>query len=437
MKFEYSDKPVTPWGGLLQMKQLLDKSGIGEQLKRIGLPESQSNNRIHSWEIVEALFVSVWIGASRFSHTAVVRVDETIKEIFGWKRVASAATYSRFFKKFSWATNTHVFTEINAWFFQQLKFDNYTLDVDSSVLTRHGQQEGSLRGYNPSKRGRPSHHPLFAFLSDVRMVANCWLRSGNTASSTNCVAFLRETFTILKGKTIGLFRADSGFCTEKIFSFLEERQTPIAYVIAGRWHGPLQLQMRDIHTWHVVDKGIWITESTYRAKEWSRSRRIVILRQSVGLRPKAGGKTLKLFDDTQLYKNYRYHCFFTNQSLPAKEIWEQYKRRGDAENRIQELKQDFGMNGFCLNQFFATEAALRMVMIAYNVMSLYRQFSGQTHVHQRLSTLRFHCFAVGSWIVTKGRQRVLKMSVPLKRRQWFDGLFAEIQRNQLPLSLKT
>ena len=45
---------------------------------------------------------------------------------------------------------------------------------NSTVMTRHGEQEGVARGYNPAKPGRVSHHPLMAFVSETRMVANCW-----------------------------------------------------------------------------------------------------------------------------------------------------------------------------------------------------------------------------------------------------------------------
>jgi IS4 transposase len=58
--------------------------------------------------------------------------------------------------------------------------------------------------------------------------------------------------------------------------------------------------------------------------------------------------------------------------LPAIQIWEQYKQRGDAENRIKELKEDFGAEGFNMDNFWATEAAIRMVCVAYNLMSLFR-----------------------------------------------------------------
>jgi hypothetical protein len=435
MQHEYSDKSVTPWGGMLQMKQVLDKSGISKKLSEIGLPQSKSNNHIDAISIVETFWVSVWIGAFRFSHIAIVKVDESLKKIFAWKRVASGVTMTRFFGKFTWQENMRLFTAINQWFFEQLKFDNYTLDVDSSVMTRYGTQQGSHRGYNPKKKGRNSHHPLFAFVADVRMVANCWLRSGDTSSANNCIAFLEETFEILKNKTIGLFRADAGFCSEKIFSFIEGKD--INYVIAGRMHAVMQQKIKDIRTWNTVDKGIWISELAYQGAGWSAERRVIVIRQSVELRPRASGKKLKLFDDDLYYQNYRYHCLITNQGLPAAEIWSQYKRRADAENRIQELKQDFGAEGFCMDSFYATEAAMRMVMIAYNLMSLYRLLSHQTPVQPRLQTLRFNCFAVGSWIVRQGNKSILKMAVPLKRRQWFDGLFENIKRSELPFSLQT
>jgi len=43
------------------------------------------------------------------------------------------------------------------------------VDLDSTAITRYGNQEGNNIGYNPGKRGRPSHLPLFAFLGNERM----------------------------------------------------------------------------------------------------------------------------------------------------------------------------------------------------------------------------------------------------------------------------
>ena len=44
--------------------------------------------------------------------------------------------------------------------------ERVTLVLDSTVAVRYGAKEvGAEKGYNPQKRGRPSHHPLIATLA--------------------------------------------------------------------------------------------------------------------------------------------------------------------------------------------------------------------------------------------------------------------------------
>jgi hypothetical protein len=438
LQYQYTDEPVTPWGGMQEMKMMIEKTKILEQLNTLPLPESTSNNSIPVADIIESFWVSIWIGCFRFSHTAVVRVDEVLRQIFGWKRVPSGTTYGRFFKKFTPSMNYELFNKLYQWFFTQIKFDNYTLDVDSSVITRYGSQEGSMRGYNPKKPGRNSHHPLFAFVNDIRMVVNCWNRSGNTGSSSNVINFLKETFSILSEKKIGLFRADSGFCSSQVLDYIEEEAIP--YVMSCKLYANLQQEIYKISNWIPLGLGLWISEISYKQGGWEKPRRVIVVKQQEELRPRATGKKLRtLFDhlnlDREKVYQTRYHAFVTNQDLPATQIWEQYKGRGDAENRIRELKEDFGVEGFCMDDFCATETAMRFVMVAYNLMSLFRLLTSQTQPSPKLSTLRFNCFAVGSWIEKQGDSFKLKMSVPLKRRKWYDSLFSYIESQTLPLSL--
>ncbi|SHJ56531.1 hypothetical protein SAMN04488028_101521 [Reichenbachiella agariperforans] len=108
----------------------------------------------------------------------------------------SQSTYSRFFGKFSQKRNTEVFPVLQNWFFDQIGVDNITVDFDSTVITRYRDQQGSAKGYNPNKRGRNSHHPLMAFVGQTRMVANAWLRPGNTTDSSSCKLFMQETFAL-------------------------------------------------------------------------------------------------------------------------------------------------------------------------------------------------------------------------------------------------
>ena len=137
----------------------------------------------------------------------------------------------------------------------------------------------------------------------------------------------------------------------------------------------------------------------------------------------APGKQLTLFAEEEIYKNYRYSAYVTNMDLPAAEIWRLYRGRGDAENRIKELKFDFGFDSFNLNNFYATEAALIFAMIAYNLMSLFRMFVLQEKTQKTLSTLRYRTFAIGAYFVKVNDKLVLKIALNKKRREWFSGLW--------------
>jgi hypothetical protein len=108
--------------------------------------------------------------------------------------------------------------------------------------------------------------------------------------------------------------------------------------------------------------------------------------------------------------------------------------RADAENRIKELKYDFGADSFCQQSFYATEAALNFVMIAYNFISLFRQVILNTKVNERMKTLRYKVFAIGGYIIKKGNQRILKLSLAMKRREWFTGLWMNINNIHSPPS---
>ena len=73
-----------------------------------------------------------------------------------------------------------------------------------------------------------------------------------------------------------------------------------------------------------------------------------------------------------------------------------FKIRGFAQNRIIELKYDFGFISFYTNDFYATEAACTFALIAYNLVALFRTFVLQQKTQKPLSTLRYITFAIGA-----------------------------------------
>ena len=233
LPWRFTDKRFTAWGGMRIFDEVLRRLEWPGALSSAPLPQPGSNRGHDPALIVQAFLITVWTGGARFAHTARVRFDEALRTIFGLAEVPSVSTFTRFFRRFDRRQVDEVFGHLSRWFWDRLSAQTWTIDLDSSVLTRYGHKEGSTRGYNPRRRGKQSHHPLMAFAAECRMVVTAWLRPGNTTDGCNVENFFGEVLATLGERhRIGLVRGDSGFCIGTLFDLLEEKK--IDYIVVAR-----------------------------------------------------------------------------------------------------------------------------------------------------------------------------------------------------------
>ena len=91
----------------------MSRMDLSEAFLSSGLPECGSNRGYDPVKMVESFLVCVWVGGVRFSHTAMVRFDEVLCRMFGWSKVASVSTFTRFFRRFGRKEVDHVFGHIH------------------------------------------------------------------------------------------------------------------------------------------------------------------------------------------------------------------------------------------------------------------------------------------------------------------------------------
>ena len=393
---KYTTREITAWGGLALLKRMMDGMGLRQAVEDWSLPTPRSNRGYAPVQLIEQMKVSIWCGAARFVHTDITRLDSTLARLFGWSRAAGHKAIVRLFQRFTQIDANRLQTSSYHWLFQKLALGPITLDIDSTVLTRWGHKiEGSTKGYNPKHHGRHSHHPLLAFVADWRLVANLWLRPGSSHSANNAQAFLEATLVNLGNTRVGLFRADSGFYDKDIIHWLKGKQ--ISHIISAKLTTALQQAIIDNCRWQEVSNGIQVAELSYQPHGWDQAVRFVVVRQHIGRKQGAAGKTLSLFADDPDLQGWRYGAMVTDLTLPALEVWRLYRGRADCENRIKELKADFGLDSFVLRDFWATEATLSVAMLAYNLMSVFRHAVLRQKVHQTLATLHHTVLAVGAY----------------------------------------
>jgi hypothetical protein len=54
-----------------------------------------------------------------------------------------------------------------------------------------------------------------------------------------------------------------------------------------------------------------------------------------------------------------------------------------------------------------------------------------------IANVRYKLFAMGGYRVKDGNRRILRLSLSMKRREWFLGLWEKVSRFSLPVTLST
>ena len=143
LKIAYSDKKVTPWGGMKLLKDFIDHLQILPYLNELNIPQPNSNRGYDPTILILGFWLSIITGGNRFSHTDWLRYDTILQSIFELDKLPSSSTYNRFFYKFDIEKNSQIFPQLQQWFMDQFKVGKLTIDLDSTVITRYGNQEGS------------------------------------------------------------------------------------------------------------------------------------------------------------------------------------------------------------------------------------------------------------------------------------------------------
>lgn len=412
---QQSKRSVTAFGGISVFFEYLGKLGYAQKIAEHIPFQLKSPNAIDPARTFTAFIVSVLIGARRFAHTGLFRIDKTLHALMGIGRFPNDDTIRNLFKRFTEANIYKFYDPLWRWMLERVpqRSEGYTLDLDSTVFERYGNQQGALKGYNPKKRGRPSHHPLLAVFAEAHFVLHGWLRSGNCASARGAVEFLKEVVALLEGRhRIRLARADSGFFEDPLLSFLESVRWP--YIVVARLTYSVKKELRHLNVWRELDSTFAVGEFRKKLFGWTQERRFVVVRERLSQRPSPGRK---LFD----IPDYTFRIFVTSRSDAPEEIWREYNQRGDVENRIAELKYDLGADDFCLHEFFPTEAAFRAILLLFNLLSDFQRVIGMNK-HRRPATLRVTVLLCGAILGRAGHRPVVHMSADgggLKKRILF------------------
>ena len=167
---------LTSQAGLIPVVKYLDRIGFEKAVKR-GVMHSRGDNAdYHLFDAILLTLVGMIGGATSMAKVTTIWADSVLRRVAGWIKIPVETTVLRIFKELSAAqisqleALTHTLrgqhwrrllrsgkSKVGIQFVQWI-------DVDSTVDTVCGRQEGSAKGFNPKKKGARSYPPQIAFL---------------------------------------------------------------------------------------------------------------------------------------------------------------------------------------------------------------------------------------------------------------------------------
>jgi hypothetical protein len=258
-----TQRAVSPFGGMAVFVSFLGKIGFAEAVRKHVPIRWKSPNHIDPTSTFTAFLISVLSGARRFAHASLLRRDRALHALLGMVRFPTDDTVRNLFRAFGMGEVQRFYEPMAEWLMQRLP---------------QRQQEGSLKGHNPRKHGRPSHHPLLAVLSEAHFFLHGWLRSGNCGTCRGAEEFLKEALALLGQRVkIRLLRADSGFFDDKLLSFLEQRL--LDYIVVAKLTPRVKRAAQGVAHWTRLDDDCAVGEFRLQLHGWNVERRFVAIRE--------------------------------------------------------------------------------------------------------------------------------------------------------------
>ena len=367
VQLKFSGHRLTNFGSVYLLHRFFTRLGLKKALAT-GVRLVQRNNRYSVGEMVLAVLYPMILGMERLETTYLLTHNGVFQKLTGLRAYPNATTLRRFLLRLGQRALPRVrrvHDHLRARVVAAEGRRRFIFDVDSTVVVVYGHQEQARRGYNPTKRGRRSYHPLVCFEGESRDYWAGELRPGDAHTAQGAVDLLAACFARLPQNAQRVdVRGDKGFYDGKLVAALEDRRA--GFVIVARLTETIKRHFPGLH--YTLHRGrVETAEFWYQPHRWPGPYRFVVIRRPLAEDP---SDQLTLFT----VKRHTYQVLVTNLDLQPINLWRFYNDRAALELIIRELKGDYPLGRVPTKHFFANEAYFHLLLLAYNVMNWFKRF---------------------------------------------------------------
>src|SRR5208283_1991976 len=236
IEIAFSHGGLTHYAGILFFNEFSRMLQLRRFLTR-HLRYPRRNQDYQLSQMILSLVYPTILGLDRLEAASLLRSNGTFQYLTGLPSYPSPQTLRRFLLQAApyFREQLH---RVNDYLLQRFIHlpdhrSRLILDLDSTVVTVFGRQEGAAVGYNPRYRGKRSYDPLLCLESNSSFLWDTELRPGDAGTWAGSQEILAGCFLSIPSDIREVrVRADAGFGYGPVLEVLEQRQAQ--YVVVAR-----------------------------------------------------------------------------------------------------------------------------------------------------------------------------------------------------------
>ena len=363
-EYEICTEHLSPFGGLLALIKFFDLFSFKEIFNSAYVSPHREPKMGH-YAMVTGILMLLFIGFNRIWHFLYVRLDAMLCGFFGVDRLPVASTFWRYLDSMGINQANSIINIMSilrgrVWSLCKINHYEVAVDIDTTVETVYGNQQGGRKGHNTKHRGKKGYRPVLGFIEQTREYIYGKLRKGETLSGEEAADVVEKIKVHLPPCVRRvLLRADGEFLSwESVEAAIE---AGFDFIIGNKRCDPPFDSIKWYRPWK--QKAIEFNSCIYKPIGWGRACRFVAMRIPKEQK-KEPGKLIQcpLFEDDA----YTYRIFCTSLGGQPHKVIAAYDKRADVENLVGEAKRE-GLEAIPSGKFKNNYAFFQIVMLAYNI----------------------------------------------------------------------